>query len=94
VIGEQQLKSVRGQCYNIVIAGELDLSWSGWLGGMQVATGLDQDGKSITTLSGEILDQAALRSILNKIWDLSLTVLSVTRVHETFRENPKEVNYE
>jgi hypothetical protein len=35
-----------------------------------------------------------LRGILNKIWDLSLTVLSVTRAHEKDRDNSEEVNNE
>jgi hypothetical protein len=32
-----------------------------------------------TTLVGPVADQAVLRGILNRIWDLNLTLLSVTR---------------
>ena len=39
------------------------------------------DGAPVTTLSGTF-DQAALRGLLSKIWDLNLTVLSVTRVNK------------
>jgi hypothetical protein len=82
---EQQRAIAQYQSYRIVILGELDPSWSEWLGGMQVTTDYDPDGKTITTLYGEILDQAALRGVLNKIWDLHLTLLSVTQIHEMSR---------
>jgi hypothetical protein len=74
------------QRYCIVIAGELDPSWSEWLGNLQCVAGQDKEGRSITTLCGEISDQAALRSILNKIWDLHLTLLSVNQVHVSSNE--------
>ena len=35
---------------------------------------------SITTLTGPVADQAALRGILTKVWDLNLTLISVTRI--------------
>ena len=33
-----------------------------------------------TTLTGTVADQPKLRGILSKIWDLNLTVISVTRL--------------
>lgn len=31
-------------------------------------------------MTGPVADQAALRGILSKVWDLNLTLLSVTRI--------------
>jgi len=38
------------------------------------------DGSPVTTLTGAVVDQAALRGTLEKIWNLSLTLISVTRI--------------
>jgi hypothetical protein len=46
---------------------------------MTVAFERASDGSPITTLAGPIADQATLRGVLNRIWDLNLTLLSVTR---------------
>jgi len=91
---EQQERVDQYQGYCIVIAGELDQNWSEWLGGMRIIAGHDQNGRSITTLWGEFPDQPALRGILNKIWDLHLTLVSVTRVDISCNEDLKEVNDE
>jgi hypothetical protein len=60
--------------YQIQVWGKLDEGWSGWFTGLTAAF---EEG--ITTLAGPVADQAALRGILNRIWDLNLTLLSVTR---------------
>jgi len=65
--------------YRIVVQGELDGDWSEWLGGMVVAYDARGDGTSITTLTGTVTDQSALRGLLSRIWDLNLTVVSVDR---------------
>ena len=65
--------------YQIQVQGKLDEGWSDWFRGMKVAFECANDGSPITTLTGPVADQAALRGILNRIWDLHLTVLSVTR---------------
>ena len=65
--------------YQIQVEGKLDEGWSEWFKDMAVTCECTSDGSSITTLTGPVADQAALRGILNRIWDLHLTVLSVTR---------------
>ena len=65
--------------YQIQVEGKLDEGWSEWFRGMTVTFERASDGSPITTLTGPVADQAALRGILNRIWDLHLTVLSVTR---------------
>ncbi len=66
--------------YRIVVQGRLDDSWSDWLSGMSVSVDQTRDGVSVTTLTGPVVDQAALRGILNRLWDLNLTLISVNPV--------------
>lgn len=72
--------SVKPCLYQIVIQGELNESWSDWLGGMNILPARTKDGEAITILSGDIYDQAALRGTINKIWDMQLTLISVRRL--------------
>jgi hypothetical protein len=65
--------------YQIQIEGWIDEWWRHWFEDTIVHAEQAQDGTPVTTLRGTF-DQAALRGVLCKIWDLSLTVLSVTRV--------------
>ncbi len=61
--------------YTITLQGNLDRDWSAWFDGMVVT----HEGEN-TILTGEIRDQAALRSILIKAWDLNQTLVSVNQV--------------
>jgi hypothetical protein len=61
--------------YQIKVQGKLDESWSDWFSGMDIAC---ENG--ITTLTGAVVDQVALRGILSKIWDLNLGLISVTPI--------------
>ena len=61
--------------YRIEVEGQLDKSWSGWFSGMTLTC---QD--EVSVLTGPLADQAALRGLLSKIWDLNLTLVSITRL--------------
>jgi hypothetical protein len=61
--------------YNIRIKGRLDEHWSEWFDGLTFTH--ESDGT--TTLSGHLPDQAALHSVLLKIRDMNLTLISVTQ---------------
>jgi hypothetical protein len=61
--------------YRIRVKGQLGPEWSEWFGGMSISC----DGPNETTLTGQVLDQAALYGILNQIQALGLTLLSVLR---------------
>lgn len=61
--------------YVIKVEGRLDKSWSGWFSDLTVT----YEG-GVSTLTGHVADQAALRGILSKIWDLNLTLISVLRI--------------
>lgn len=62
--------------------GHLDESWSAQLGGLNVTSVLSQDGTSVTTLVGELKDQAALAGVLAALSDLGLPLLSVDYMEE------------
>ena len=62
--------------YRIQARGVLDQSWSDSAGGMDIVIKHD-DGESITNLTGELPDQAALSGVLNLLYDLGLTLISV-----------------
>jgi hypothetical protein len=65
--------------YQIQVQGELGPRWLHWFDDLAITFDANDDGATITTLTGSVLDQAGLRGILNKLWDLNLTLLSVTR---------------
>jgi len=54
----------------------LSKDWSGWFNGLLITR--DENGNTI--LMGSVPDQAALRGILGKLWDLNLTILSFSFV--------------
>lgn len=68
-----------GMHYEIRVEGELDAGWSNWLQGMTLLVEERGPQGSVTTLSGPVEDQSALRGILNKLWDLNLDLVSVVR---------------
>jgi len=66
--------------YRVQVQGWIGERWANWFDGMTIAYEGAQDDSPITVLTGPVVDQAALRSLLTKIWDLNLTLISVTRV--------------
>ena len=61
--------------YRIRVKGHLGPQWSEWFDQMTVI--LEADGT--TTLSGPIVDQAALHGLLVKVRDLGLELISVSQ---------------
>lgn len=66
--------------YRIQVQGVLDQHWSGWLNDMGITVENDETATPLMTLTGPLADQAALRGLLNKLWDLNLTVVLVQRL--------------
>lgn len=63
--------------YQIRVTGHLDSSWSGRLGGLTISTSVQDDGSAVTSLTGELMDQAALLGTLNTLASLQYPILSV-----------------
>ena len=66
--------------YQIVVQGQVDTTWSDRLEGMTICQATDKDNSPVTTLEGELSDQAALAGVLNTLYELHLTLYSVTRL--------------
>ena len=69
----------RPATYQIKVPGELDESWSDWAGGMTIAVESEGEGPPVTTLTGTV-DQAALQSLLRRLYSLGLPLISVVCV--------------
>jgi hypothetical protein len=66
--------------YRIRVQGRLDQRRSDWFEGMTMGLDKASDDMPITALTGPVADQARLRGILSKLWDLNLTLISVVRI--------------
>jgi hypothetical protein len=66
--------------YQIRVRGRLEESWLDWLDRLSMTFEPETDGLGVTVVTGD-LDQAALRGLLSYLWDMNLTVLSVTAPH-------------
>lgn len=65
--------------YEITVEGKLDVGWADSFSGMTI-TLRSRDGRPVSTLTGRVSDQAALRGMLCRLWDLNLTLVSVWRL--------------
>ena len=65
--------------YRIVVDGDLNESWSEWLGKVELERRVQGLDSCHTVLLSEVPDQAALRGLLNRIWDLNLELISINK---------------
>lgn len=63
--------------YTIRVVGYLDENWSARLGGLKINPAIQEGKTAITSLSGPVIDQAALFGVLKALYDLHLPLLSV-----------------
>ncbi len=65
------------QAYVITVRGQVTLEWAEYLGGLEIKSkqGADQ---TTTTLSGKLIDQADLLGVLNNLYTLGYSIISVT----------------
>ena len=61
--------------YEIRVKGHLDQHWSAWFEGVKITNKANGDA----IISGQLVDQTALHSLLVKIYNLNLTLISVLR---------------
>jgi hypothetical protein len=67
----------RPATYQISVQGKVDPDWSDRLAGMTIRLTVEDASPPVTTLQGELSDQAALAGVLNTLYELHLPVLSV-----------------
>jgi hypothetical protein len=77
---KQKLTLDQPASYQIKVPGHLDESWSDWAGGMTITVENGDDGPPTTTLTGVVADQAALQSLLRRLYSLGLPLISVNYV--------------
>lgn len=77
-----------GPIYSIRVQGQVDESWSEWLGGLTITSKFDGD----TLLTGHIIDQAALHGILDKLNAMNLIILSVVQVRSSQKTNEEDMS--
>lgn len=68
--------------YKIVVDGVLNKNYSDRFEGMQVKVHREENKKPISVIIGEIRDQSALSGMLNYLYDLHFTVISVNMLIE------------
>ena len=64
--------------YQIQVQGMISQHWLGYFDEMDISVE-GEDGTAITTLTGQIVDQAALQGMLQKIYTLGLVLVKVER---------------
>ena len=62
--------------YEIRLKSHLGGQWTDWFGGLSIT----QEEHGETLLRGSVVDQAALHSVLKKVRDLGMPLLSLSRV--------------
>ena len=63
--------------YRIRVRGRLSARWSDRLEGMLITVDSSENGPPLTTLIGQLADQASLAGILRTLYELHLPVVSV-----------------
>ena len=79
---EQNQPYDRPAVYQITVPCSVNVSWSDWFNGMILEMTTTNQDSGHTTMLMNVPDQAALRGILNKMWDLNLSLISVTLIEE------------
>jgi hypothetical protein len=67
-------------CYRILVKGSIPVNWSDRMDGMSIHLAAADDGEPVTTLEGELADQAALAGVINTLYELHLPIISVGHV--------------
>ncbi len=71
------LRLDRPAIYCIKVQGRIDESWANWFGAVRMWVTQEVDQPPVTTMIGEVIDQAALHGWLSRLRDLGLPLLLV-----------------
>ena len=70
--------------YEIRVEGRLGSRWSAWFDGLSLTA--EDDGT--TVIRGEVVDQAALHGLLQRLRDVGLPLISLTQIPSTATTEP------
>ena len=70
--------------YEIRVEGRLGSRWSAWFDGMTLVS----EGGGITAIRGPVVDQAALHGLLQKLRDVGIPLVSLTRLFDPAPTEP------
>ena len=66
--------------YRIRVRGRVASHWTDALGGMKICCRQGKGKPPITTLTGELIDQASLMGVLTALYEMGYTLLDVKRL--------------
>lgn len=69
--------------YQIEVIGHVDNKRATWFSEVKITNSYLEDGTPITVMKGEVLDQAMLHGLIEKIRDLGLPLHSINRIKST-----------
>jgi len=67
---------MQGTRFQIRVEGQLDPHWTDWFDGLE----LSHEPGGTTTLTGAVVDGAALFGLIDRVRDAGLTLVSVNRI--------------
>ena len=68
--------------YRIIVQGYLEEVWSDRLADMQITMSMPGENEPVTTLVGQVRDQAELVGVLNGLYELRMPILSMEIINE------------
>jgi hypothetical protein len=71
--------SEKKSIYQICIQGYIKADWAEWLHSFQIT----QKRNGVTMLTGTVMDQSALQGLLDYLFDLGITLLSLKRLNDS-----------
>jgi hypothetical protein len=66
--------------YRICVSGRLNATWAGYFEEMVISETIDTYSTILTTLTGELPDQAAVQGVLQKLYNLGFPLIAVERI--------------
>ena len=67
--------------YRICVSGRLNAAWADYFEEMVFSETSEPHGTILTTLTGDLPDQAAVQGVLQKLYNLGFPLISVERVN-------------
>ena len=76
--GDRSTMMKAATVYQIRVSGHLDSQWNEWFGNLEI----DNQPNGEATLTGAVVDQAALHGLLQQLFALNITLLAVNRLEK------------